>query len=560
MSARSIDPVSLGIMWDRLVSICDEGAATLIRTSFSTLVREGYDLSVMLFDAEGRMIAQSTKCIPVFIGTAPVTISHMLKRFPPDKLSPGDVVISNDPVIGTGHMYDIAVMRPVYDDATCIVGYTMSITHLPDIGGMGFSAAATELYHEGLRLPICKLVKAGVMEEMILDLIRLNVRVPEQVVGDIMAGVSCTEVVGRQLRDFMREYQLSSIGELSTLIRGQTERAVRTSLAAIPDAVYESAFDVEALGDPVRLACRIEKQGEEMRISFEGTGPCVRSGINVPICYSRSMALYSIKCLTTPNVPNNDGATAPITVSAPAGCILNAIAPAPSAGRHIIGHFVMPLIFAALAKAMPDRITADSGLINILTFQGRLRNGTPFAATYFAAGGFGALDGLDGHPTTPGSSNMACTPTEVFEDLTGMTILRKAIRPDSGGVGTYRGGPGQEIVMRNDTGYPIAVFSMANRTAFAARGADGGGPGALREHSIDGTPISPTGRHDLPAGGILTILEAGGGGFGAPAKRPRAAVLADVERGFLTPAGAKAGYGIDIATEAAQTGPHEIAS
>jgi N-methylhydantoinase B len=548
----SIDAVSLGILWERLVSIADEGAATLIRTSFSTLVRESYDLSVMIFDAAGLLIAQSTKCIPVFIGTAPVTMAHMLRRFP--YLDPGDVVISNDPVIGTGHMFDLAAMRPIHDGGR-LLGYSMSITHLPDIGGMGFSAAATEIYHEGLRLPICKLARAGQFDETILELIRLNVRVPDQVIGDIMAGVSCNEVVGRQLAEFVREYRLPGLNDLSRRIRGQTERAVRASLRAIPDAVYTNSFLVEAAEDPVRLACRIEKSAEAMSISFEGTGPCVKSGINVPLSYSRSMALYAIKCLTTPTIPNNDGATAPLSVSAPKGCILNAEPPVPSAGRHMIGHFVVPLVFGCLAEALPDRITADSGLINILSFQGRVPDGQSFSATYFAAGGFGALQGLDGQPTTPGSSNMASTPSEVFEDLTGITILRKSLRPNSGGAGAFNGGAGQEIVMRNDTGHPLTVFSMANRTEFPAKGVYGGMDGALREHLVNDRRIEPRGRQTLLPGDILTLREAGGGGFGDPAKRSPAQTLSDVRRGFVT--FAKAGLVPDALGGESTLIPHE---
>jgi len=540
MNEETIDAVSLGILWERLVSIADEGAATLIRTSFSTLVRESYDLSVMIFDAAGLLIAQSTKCIPVFIGTAPVTMAHMLKRFP--DLDPGDVVISNDPVIGTGHMFDLAAMRPIYD-GTRLLGYSMSITHLPDIGGMGFSAAATEIYHEGLRLPICKLARAGRFDETILELIRLNVRVPDQVIGDIMAGVSCNEVVGSQLAEFVREYQLPGLTELSLRIRRQTERAVRSGLSAIPDAVYTNSFLVEAIDEPVRLACRIEKSAEAMLISFEGTGPCVTSGINVPLSYSRSMALYAIKCLLTPTIPNNDGATAPISVTAPKGCILNAEPPMPSAGRHMIGHFVVPLVFGCLAAALPDRITADSGLINILSFQGKIPNGQSFSATYFAAGGFGALRGLDGRPATPGSSNMASTPSEVFEDLTGITVLRKSLRPNSGGAGAFRGGAGQEIVMRNDTGYPLTVFSMANRTEFPAKGVHGGMDGALREHLINERRIEPRGRQTLLPGDILTLREAGGGGFGDPADRAPDQIRSDILHGFVSAQGEPPAHG-----------------
>lgn len=540
--ARSFDAVDLSVMWDRLVSIVDEGAATLIRSSFSTLVREGFDLSVMLFDLAGRMIAQSTKCIPVFIGTAPVTMAHMLAKYPPATLSPGDIVVSNDPVIGTGHTFDIAVMRPAFRDGR-LAGFSMSITHLPDIGGVGFSAAATDIYHEGLRLPVWKLRDAGRFDENLLALIRMNVRISEQVVGDIMANVSCNEVVGRQLALFMDDHGLEALTGLADAILDQTEAAVRQALRAMPDGVCENALEVEAFDTVRRLVCRIEKTGERIGVDFDGTGPCVPAGINVPLSYTRSMALYSLKCVLAPAIPNNDGATRPISVSAPIGSILNAVPPAPSAGRHTIGHFITPLVFGALAAIVPERVTAGSGLINILTLQGRHRDGRPLVATYFAAGGFGALSDLDGRPTMPGSSNMGATPTEIFEPLSGLVVERKALRPDSGGTGRFRGGPGQEVVLRNETGHPMTVFSMANRTRFAAQGLEGGGPGGLREHLVNGAPVPSQGRVQLGPGETLTLREAGGAGFGPPAERERAAVRDDVRRGFATPAAALAAYG-----------------
>lgn len=472
-------------------------------------------------------------------------MAHMLAKYPPQTLREGDVVVSNDPVIGTGHMFDIAVMRPVFREGR-IVAYAMSITHLPDIGGMGFSAAATEIYHEGLRLPIWKLFAAGRLDQNLVDLIRLNVRVPEQVMGDIMANVSCIEVVSRQLDEFMDESGMDGLDDIAAAILGQTEGAVRAALLAMPNGVFENALDVEAFDTQRRLVCRIDKRGDQVAIDFAGTGPCVKAGINVPLPYTRSMALYTLKCITTPGVPNNDGATAPITISAPVGCILNAVPPAPSAGRHTIGHFIMPLIFGALADIVPDRVTAGSGLINILTLQGTTRDGRPMSAGYFAAGGFGALSDLDGRATTPGSSNMGGTPIEIFEPLSGLVVERKALRPDSGGAGQFRGGPGQEVVLRNDTGHPMTVFSMANRTEFAAQGLKGGQPGAFREHLVNGMAIPPQGRHELAPGDALTLREAGGAGFGPPERRSPTAVADDVARGYLSQAQAKEIYGMEV--------------
>jgi N-methylhydantoinase B len=542
----TLDAVDVAITWDRLISIADEGAAALVRSSFSTLVRESLDLSVMLFDASGRMIAQSTKCIPVFIGTAPVTMAHMLAKYPPATLRPGDVVVSNDPVIGTGHMFDIAVMRPVFL-AGAIIGYAMSITHLPDIGGMGFSVAATEIFHEGLRLPIWKLFDAGRLDENLVALIRLNVRVPDQVMGDIMANVSCVEVVGDKLVEFLAERRMTGLEDVATAILSQTEAAVRQAIFAIPDGSYTHTLEVEAMDQVRRLACRIDKWGDAMLIDFAGTGPCVAAGINVPLSYTRSMALYTVKCLTTPRLPNNDGATQPITVAAPVGCILNAVPPAPSAGRHTIGHFVMPLLFGAFAEALPERVTAESGLMNILTLHGHLADGSAMSATYFASGGFGGMRGLDGRATTPGSSNMGGTPIEMLEPLTGLVVERKALRLDSGGAGQFRGGAGQDVVLRNDTGHAMTVFSMANRTRFPAQGLGGGRPGAARAHLVNDVPIATQGRHVLAPGDRLLLREAGGGGYGPAMQRDPQAVRNDVLQGTVSVEAALRDHNVRVA-------------
>ena len=544
MAERNFDAVSLGILWDRLISISDEIVETLVRTSFSSIVREGYDLSVMLFDRQGRMLVQGTRSIPVFIGTAPVTLAHMLRRYPPETLRPGDVVMTNDPIMGTGHLFDICVMRPLFQDDR-LVGYTMSITHLPDIGGMGFSAAATEMFHEGLRLPICKLFNAGEVDRTLVELIRLNVRVPEQVMGDIYANVSACEVGARQLVEFMREYEIDDLTPLSRAIRAQSERAMREKIREIPDGIYRNRVEIEAIEAPVHIACTIDKRGDELSIDFSGSSDCVRAGINVPFCYARAMALYSIKCITAPTIPNNAGSIEPIRVSAPEGCILNAQPPSPTAGRHIVGHFVTPLIYGALADAVPDRVNADSGMINIVTVQGRHPDGSAIATLHFVAGGFGALDGLDGNSTTPGPSNMACVPTEIWESRTGITVESKRLRPDSGGAGRFRGGLGQEVVLRNDTGHLLTVFSMANRTDFAASGLHGGQPGALRLHRLNGAIVHPKGRQELKPGDRLALYEAGGGGVGDPRRRDPARVRDDVREGLVSETAARDIYGVD---------------
>jgi N-methylhydantoinase B len=537
------DPIALGIQWDRLISIADEIINTLVRTSFSTNVRESYDLSCVVFDARGRSIAQGSYSVPSFTGTAPATLQAMLKRFPRESLQPGDVVVTNDPWIGTGHLFDINVMQPVFRERE-LVGYTMSITHLPDIGGAGFSATAREVYEEGLRIPVAKLVRAGTVDFALLELVRTNVRVPEQTIGDLLANVACTSVGARMLCEFMDEYRLGSLEPLADAILQQSERAMRDELRRLPQGIYRGAIDLEGRDEALHLACAIEIADGEARADFSGSSAAIRSAINVPLCYTRAMTCYAIKVLTTPRIPNNEGSVQPVHATAPAGCILNAVPPSPTGGRHIVGHFIVPMIFGALAEAMPDRVQADSGMLNLINVQGRTSDGRGVSSIFFASGGYGALAGLDGAPTTPSPSNMTGSSIEVWENLTGMRIDSKALLPDSGGAGEYRGGLGQRIELVNDSGSDMTISCLAGRTEFPPAGVLGGKPGLRREIRINGEPVHPKGRYVLKPGDRVTTLEAGGGGYGDPAKRRKDSIRADLEAGFISAEAALNEYGL----------------
>jgi N-methylhydantoinase B len=542
MSEQIFDAVSLGIMWDRLVSIVDEIVSTLVRTSFSTIVNESYDLTCVVLDAEANSIAQGTFSVPVFIGSAPVTLRHMLKRYPAATLRPGDVIITNDPWLGTGHLYDITMVRPVFRGRR-LVAYTLSITHLPDVGGCGFGSSAPEVYHEGIRIPICKLYEEGRRNELLVEIIRTNVRVPEQVLGDVMANVACNEVGARELLAFMDEYRLDDFGALSRAIRGQSEAAMRARIREVGDGSYHNRIAVEGFDGPCDYAVKIDVKGDGVAFDFTGTSGCVRAAVNVPFCYTNAMALHAIKSLLLPNIPNNAGSVAPISVYAPPGCILNAQPPFATGGRHAMGHFVTPLIYGALGQALPDRVQAGSGMMNLMTFQGIRRDARPFSALYFAAGGYGALEDLDGRCTLPHPSNMAAVPVEVWETLTHTTIESKKLVPDSGGPGRWRGGLGQEVIVRNDTGHPIVTLGMGNRTRFPARGMFCGGDGALRVHEIDGAPVHAKGCNELAPGQRLRIIEAGGGGFGDAKARAGTAVAEDVAQGYISRQAAHTVYG-----------------
>lgn len=538
----SLDAVSVGIMWDRLVAISDEIVSALVRTSFSTIVTESYDLTVAVLDAGGNLMAQGTYSVPVFMGTAPATLNHMLERFPAPSLRPGDVVITNDPWFGTGHMFDINVMRPVFRQDR-IVAYIISITHLPDVGGLGFGAAATEIYHEGLRLPICKLFEAGAVNEFLLELVRTNVRAPDEVLGDLMANVTATAVGERMLLEFLAEYDLDNFSPLSAEIRARSERAMRDRLRSMRAGTYRNAIAIEGIDGPITLACQIDVHDGEVHVDFEGSGGSVRRGINVPFCYTRAMVLYTIKCLTVPDLPNTGGMAEPISVVAPKGCLLNAQPPSPTGARHMIGHYVAPLVLGALVEATPGDVMADCGMMNLLTVQGTHRDGHPVSTIYFASGGFGALSGLDGTETLPGPSNMAVVPIEVWETLTSTTVESKRLLPDSGGAGQWRGGMGQEIVIRNDSGHIMTALCMANRTEFPPVGFRGGQAGGLREYRINGVTVDPKGRHELAPGDRITLVEAGGGGYGDPRSRDRDALRRDLANGLISEESARRDYG-----------------
>ncbi|HVO89847.1 MAG TPA: hydantoinase B/oxoprolinase family protein, partial [Casimicrobiaceae bacterium] len=421
--------------------------------------------------------------------------------------------------------------------------YTMSITHLPDIGGAGFSATAREVYEEGLRIPVAKLVHAGAIDEALLDIVRTNVRVPEQTVGDLLANVACTTVGARMLCEFMDEYRLASLEPLADAILEHSERAMREELRKLPRGEWRGRIDLEGSDDALHLACAIRIADGEAHADFTGSSAAIRSAINVPLCYTRAMTCYAIKVLTTPRIPNNEGSVRPVQVAAPAGCILNAVPPSPTGGRHIVGHFIVPMIFGALAQALPDRVQADSGMLNLINVQGTTRDGRGVSSIFFASGGYGALQGLDGAPTTPSPSNMTGSSIEVWENLTGMRIERKELLADSGGPGEFRGGLGQRIELVNDSDADMTISCLAGRTQFAPAGVLGGKPGALREVRINDAPVHPKGRYVLKPGDRVTTVEAGGGGFGDPRKRTPERVAADVQAGYVSAEAAQRDYG-----------------
>lgn len=532
MTTAATDTIALGIYWDRLISIADEMMQALIRTAFSSTVRETHDCSTTIFDARGRAIAQATSAIPSFTGTAPLTLAHMLARYPAESLRPGDVLLTNDPWMGTGHMFDVSVMRPIFLDER-LVGYCMSVSHLPDVGGAGWSPETTEMYQEGLRLPVSRFFEAGVRNEWLVDLIAGNVRVSDQVLGDLMANASCTAVAERLFVEFLQEYGILDLTPIADDILATSQASMRSSIAQMPQGTWRNEMTIEGKSGPIRLVCAVTVHSSGITVDYEGSDPVGPWGMNVPMCYTRAMTGYAIKCLTLPSVPSNDGVMAVIEVKAPVNSILNAQPPAATAVRHSVGHALYPLLMGAMVEPLPDRVHAQSGGGNMLNVRGQYK-GRKHAQVFFCAGGYGALAGFDGHGTTPAPSNPRGMPVEVWEAQTGMFIESKSLLPDSGGAGAARGGLGQRLRMRNDSGAPVSISCFSGRTDFGAEGFAGGLPGKLRRYWINDEPVPSKKAYQLAPGDILMTEEAGGGGFGPPSERSDALVLNDLRAGFVT--------------------------
>ena len=546
MNNNTIDTITLGIVWDHLISIADEILLTLVRTSFSITVREAWDVGAVIFDRSGRPIAQGSQSTPAFTGTAFYTIEKLLKKITMNDLEDGDVIITNDPWIGTGHLSDVSVLRPVFRNGN-VIGFVMTISHLVDIGGRGASTLSREIYEEGLLIPPMKIYRRGQVNEELLDIIKSNVRSPEQVLGDIMANISGTFVGGLKLNDLLDQHELNDLQDVADGIVTQSEIAIRKKILTMPDGAYSNQLKVETQDEqPLTLACTLEIKGDSININFTGTSPCVPYAINVPLCYTRSWCAYTLKCLTTPSIPNNLANVLPMEVTAPKECILNAQHPAATCGRNTVGWYVVPLLMGAFAKAMPEVVQAETGMAMTVVFNGKLQNGNKLLDQYFATGGIGGMVGLDGQQTTPAPTNCAMISSEIWEDETDVVVLERRILPDSGGAGEFRGGTGQEVVLQNNTGHPITLSLFGLRTEFPAKGYAGGKDGSLRAFKINNSTIAAKGIHTLPPGQPFTIQEAGGGGFGDPKKRSVEKIREDYRNGFITAAGAKKDYGVEI--------------
>lgn len=544
-----IDSILLEVLWKRLISIVNEQAAALIHSSFTTLVREAGDLSAGVFDAQGRMLAQAVTGTPGHINTmANCVRDHVVPQFPIDTLNPGDTLITNDPWAASGHLFDQTIVTPVFYKGKGI-GWFASTCHAMDIGGLTMGGDATEVFEEGLAIPLMKLFKEGEPNEDLFDIIRANVRVPNEVIGDIYAQQAGNMVGSRKLIEMMDEYRLDDLEELSNLMLDRTEKSLRDAIQKIPSGTYQSAVTIDGFDDPVTIYCKVIVNDRDIVVDFDGTSPQIKRGINVVMNYTHAYTTYTLMCAIAPDIPNNEGAFRPIKVMAPEGCILNCKRPAPVSARHLIGHFVSQPILNALSNPIPNNVIADgsAGLWNTM-IEGELnKDGDLFAYIYFSAGGMGARPYRDGLSATAFPSGITGVPAEVIESVAPIRMHKRELIIDSGGAGKFRGGLGQEMILEVLTGLPAIHSCMYDRTRFPASGYHGGLSGTAGEVALStGHHPHPKSRYVIQPHQTVTLRLPGGGGFYSPLERDPARVLDDVKQGYVSLVSAKENYGVVI--------------
>jgi N-methylhydantoinase B len=539
-------------MWNRLISIVEEQAQALVRTAFSTSVREAGDLSAGVYNAKGQMLAQAVTGTPGHVNAMADAVPHFIRRIGPANIHEGDVYITNDPWEGTGHLHDITVCTPSFHQGQ-LVGFFACTAHIVDIGGRGFGADANSIYEEGLYIPAMKLIAKGQLDDTLIRIIRANVREPDQLVGDVYALATCNEIGHRRLIETMVEFGLGDLDGISDFILTNSHDATVARIAALPQVSAQGAMTIDGYDSPIDLKVKVSFHGDHVMCDWAGTSGLDKKGINVPLVYTKAYACYALKCAIAPEIPNNAASLAPFQITAPVNSIVNALHPAPVALRHVIGHMVPDTIYDALDKILPHTVPAE-GAGCLCNFQVSLRPRTDAPAPSdavrsevltFNSGGSGARPSLDGMSATAFPSGVMTMPVEATEHAGPVIIWRKELRPDSGGAGQYRGGLGQFMEVGAREGHEFDFSAMFDRLRHPARGRRGGLNGANTTIAQDdGTLMQGKGKQFVPHGRKVVMEFPGGAGYGALADRDQASIRRDLALGYITQAAARSVYGL----------------
>lgn len=531
--------IDLQIMWNRLIAVVGEQAQVLIRTAFSPIVRECGDISAGIFDLKGRMLAQAVTGTPGHVNSMAEAVKHFIRHFPLDTMREGDAFITNDPWMGTGHLNDFVITTPAFHDGK-LVGLFSCTSHLMDIGGLGNGPEASDVFMEGLYIPMLKLIDRGTVNETLMAMIRANTRLPVDTEGDTYSLAACNDVGVRALSAMMTEFGIDSLEPLAEYIIARSREAVLAEIAKLPKGSWSHSMTIDGYDHPLTLQATLTITDEGIHVDYTGTSEAVRRGINVPLAYTTAYTCFGIGCVVAAEIPNNAGSLAPLTVSAPVGAILNAEKPAPVSARHIIGQMLPDMVFGCLRQALPDRVPAEgtSCIWNIVVRGARPAGYGPnhgYAMTITTNGGTGARPRQDGLSATAYPSGVAGTPVEIAEIQSPLMFWRKELRPDSGGAGRTRGGLGQVMEIENRDDAPFELLAAFDRIQYPPRGRDGGGDGAAGYVGLgSGAALRGKGLQVIPPGERLVVLTPGGGGLGEPGARDPARQAADLRDGLVT--------------------------
>ena len=529
------DNITIEVLWSKLISMLDEAATTLVRAAFSPVVREANDFACVLTDPQGNSLGQSGLSAPSFLNTIPITTRAFIERYPLDTLKPGDVLLTNDPWLASGHLPDVTLVAPIFHRDR-LVAFAGVCAHMTDMGGRQRSTDARELFEEGIQIPICKIVEAGQANDIVLSFLTENVRVPEDVIGDLTAATSALEVCQRRVVELLEDYGLENFSEFGPRIQEISEHSMRAAISQIPDGEYYAEGRMDGVSETLLIKCAMRIQGDEIVIDYTGTSPRQPSSINSVFNYTYSYTVYPIKCVVDPVSRNNAGTLRPIRVIAPEDSILNPRKPAPVGGRGITGHMLHEPIFQCLAQAIPEEVQAVSyGPGWTLTVGGKRRDGRNFAGNFHHTGGQGASAQFDGLSCIRYPSNVCNTPIEMLEGAVPLLLEEKTLRPGSGGLGRHRGGLGQRLAYRSRADEPITVSLLADRTREGAPGLLGGHAGAPGRASLDGRVLNAKLQFSINPGSLLVLETPGGGGYGDPCDRPVELAARDFDLGYVLP-------------------------
>lgn len=551
MSLNNIDTIHMQVMWNRLISVVEEQAMALIRTAFSTSVREAGDLSAGIYDKRGRMLAQAVTGTPGHVNTMAEAVDHFIEEIGVERMHEGDVYLTNDPWKGTGHLHDFTVVSPSFFDGE-LIGYFASTAHVVDIGGRGFGPDSREVYEEGLCVPIMKLIERGEVNRDLINILRNNVREADKVVGDLYALASCNETGHKRLLEMLKEFGLKDVEGIGEFILTRSREATLERIAALPKGTRTNAMTLDGYDTPVTLNVALTVADDHLLADFDGSSPASSFGINVPLSYARAYACYGLKCIIAPEVPNNAASLEPFRVQAPAGCILNAQRPSPVSVRHVLGHFVPDLVLGALDKVLPNRVPAEgAGALWNLHVSARPtqeHSGLEGAEILmFNSGGTGARAELDGLSATAFPSGVHAMSVEATEQVGPIVVWRKEMRSGSGGAGKHRGGLGQVVEIGPRAGYYFRFNAMFDRIDHPARGHDGGKAGAAGHVTLsDGTKMKGKGTQAVGEYQRVVLSLPGGGGVGAPEQRGKEALLRDIRNEYISEAQLRDDYGLTL--------------